>query len=84
MDLTKGEEGEVTCDMVTPDQAAYVQIHDGDVQEAYPYEGSDGLLDHPLLVMLTVVITIVLAVTLLRVYRRRIGEQEEQGREKNL
>ena len=82
MDLTKGEEGEVTCDMVTPDHASYVQIHDGDVQEAYVE--SDGLaLEHPLLVMLTLAITIVLAITLLRVYRRRIGEQEEQDREKN-
>ena len=71
MDLTKGEEGEVTCDLVTPDHGGHVHIHDGDVQELY--EESGGLsLDHPVLVMLTTCITIIL----FRVYMKRIGEKE--------
>ena len=82
MDLTKGEEGEVTCDMVTPDHGGHVHIQHGDVEEAY--EESGGVtLDHPVLVMLTLMITIVLAITLFRVYRKRIGEKEQHEMEKN-
>ena len=76
MDLTKGEEGEVTCDMVTPDHGGYVHSHDGDVQEVCKESG--GLsLDHRVLVMLTIFITIVLAIILFRVYRKRISEKEQ-------
>ena len=69
----QGEEGEVNCDMVTPDPGGHVHIH---VQEVYKESG--GLsLDHPVLVMLTILITIVLAIIIFRVYRKRIGEKKQ-------
>ena len=77
MDMTKGEEGEVTCDIVTPDHGTHVHFQDGDVQEAY--EDAGGIsLDHPVLVMLSILITIMLAIILYRVYRKRIDERKEK------
>ena len=75
--MTKGEEGEVTCDIVTPDHGTHVYIQDGDVEEAYEDPGGISL-DHPVLVMLSILITIVLAIILYRVYRKRIDERKEK------